>query len=336
MAVRRVNGRYVVEFQQNGKRVFKRLPEFATKGDTQALETKLRREGWERSALGVAEEPTLGEAIQEWLKATHAGRKDKLNPARNAIHLEPFVRGKTLRQVGEVAREAAKQWANGARLRAGIAPPDSTGGSALTRASLSAGTINRRLDILRAASRWAWKQGLIAEDLSGRVPRLREENARQIYLSAAQVSSLAKSSPNNTCRAAIIIAAYSGLRASELLSLTTASISGRDTLMVSTSKSGKPRTVPIAKPLRPYLSALPLDCSYRLLIKWFHAARKKAGMKHVHFHDLRHSFASLFLQANNGNLFLLSKVLGHTSIQTTMRYSHLITGEAEKAMRKLR
>ncbi len=384
MAVRKVNGRYVVEFQSHGKRVFKRLPEFATKSDAAQLEAKLRRERWEYSELGRAEEPTLAEAIIGWLRATEAGRKDKLNPARNAAHLATFVEGKALREVGEVSQEIVARWrtdqskGGSGRMRsvakstmaartvnascpknaAQVGPAtqplspagevagkviaqwsDAHSSSARIRAvdahSLSAATINRRLDVLRAAARWAWKQGMIADNLAGRVPRLREENARQVYLTKDQVKALANGSPNSTCKAAVIIAAYSGLRASEILRLTPEDITTAG-VRVGKSKTGKPRLVPIAGPLRSSLSALPLDCSYRLLIKWFHAARKRAGMPHVHFHDLRHSFSAMFLQANNGNLFLLSKILGHTTIQTTMRYSHLITGEAEKAMRKMK
>jgi integrase len=38
-------------------------------------------------------------------------------------------------------------------------------------------------------------------------------------------------------------------------------------------------------------------------------------------HDLRHSFASLAL-ANNENLYLISRVLGHTTTRMTERYLH--------------
>jgi len=104
---------------------------------------------------------------------------------------------------------------------------------------------------------------------------------------------------------------------------------------VPTSKSGKPRSVPISAPVRPYLSALPLDCSYRLLIKWFHAARKKAGMKHVRFHDLRHTFSSMLI--NQGvDLYTVGKLLGHSSPVTTQRYAHLQQATLEKAVRKLK
>ncbi|WP_245748571.1 tyrosine-type recombinase/integrase [Vreelandella subterranea] len=39
-------------------------------------------------------------------------------------------------------------------------------------------------------------------------------------------------------------------------------------------------------------------------------------------HVLRHTFASHFIM-NGGNLLTLQKILGHQSIQMTMRYSHL-------------
>jgi site-specific recombinase XerD len=39
-------------------------------------------------------------------------------------------------------------------------------------------------------------------------------------------------------------------------------------------------------------------------------------------HVLRHTFASHFIM-NGGNLLALQKLLGHSSLQMTMRYSHL-------------
>jgi integrase len=65
------------------------------------------------------------------------------------------------------------------------------------------------------------------------------------------------------------------------------------------------------------------------------AARKKAGMKHVHFHDLRHSCASMLI--NSGvDLYTVGKILGHSSPQTTARYAHLSDASLQQAMRKLK
>lgn len=52
------------------------------------------------------------------------------------------------------------------------------------------------------------------------------------------------------------------------------------------------------------------------------SARKRAGLKDVRIHDLRHSFASMLV--NNGRtLYEVQNILGHTQIKTTQRYSHL-------------
>jgi integrase len=43
---------------------------------------------------------------------------------------------------------------------------------------------------------------------------------------------------------------------------------------------------------------------------------------YMRFHDLRHTFASHWV-ARGGDLFKLQKILGHQSVQMTMRYAHL-------------
>ena len=51
---------------------------------------------------------------------------------------------------------------------------------------------------------------------------------------------------------------------------------------------------------------------------------ERSGKKrrYIRFHDLRHSFASHWM-AGGGDLFRLQKILGHKTVQMTMRYAHL-------------
>jgi len=49
-------------------------------------------------------------------------------------------------------------------------------------------------------------------------------------------------------------------------------------------------------------------------------------------HVLRHTFASHFMM-NGGNILTLQKVLGHSDIKMTMRYSHLSPDFLEEATR---
>jgi integrase/recombinase XerD len=60
----------------------------------------------------------------------------------------------------------------------------------------------------------------------------------------------------------------------------------------------------------------------------FKAAVLRAGVdKKMRLHDLRHTFAGLFL-ASGGDIFKLSKILGHSNVAITQQvYAHLHLGE---------
>jgi integrase len=63
----------------------------------------------------------------------------------------------------------------------------------------------------------------------------------------------------------------------------------------------------------------------------FHKAVLAAGIEDFRFHDLRHTFATRMLR-QTGNLKLVSRLLGHTSIETTMRYAHVLDADLAEAM----
>lgn len=53
--------------------------------------------------------------------------------------------------------------------------------------------------------------------------------------------------------------------------------------------------------------------------------RRKAGIKDVRLHDLRHSYAS-FLVNQGRSLYEVQRLLGHADSKTTQRYAHLSPG----------
>jgi site-specific recombinase XerD len=54
----------------------------------------------------------------------------------------------------------------------------------------------------------------------------------------------------------------------------------------------------------------------------FENAVVEAKLDGLHFHDLRHSFASWFVM-RGGSLQALQTILGHADIKMTLRYAHL-------------
>ena len=141
-------------------------------------------------------------------------------------------------------------------------------------------------------------------------------------------------------------AIYTGMRAGELLGLQWQDIDLRRRLITvqrsyqTTTKTDRIRYVPILDPLLPLLQEWKLRCpsktwvfpskvgsmqqpSARVLQETLHRVRAVAGVDdRITFHDLRHSFASMWMM-NGGDVYRLQRVLGHRSITMTERYSHL-------------
>ncbi|MEM7675436.1 MAG: site-specific integrase [Myxococcota bacterium] len=63
-------------------------------------------------------------------------------------------------------------------------------------------------------------------------------------------------------------------------------------------------------------------------------ALRKAGLRRMTFHALRHSFASQLVSAGR-SIQEVQELLGHSSIQTTMRYAHLAPERMREAIATL-
>lgn len=132
-----------------------------------------------------------------------------------------------------------------------------------------------------------------------------------------------------------------GLRISEALSLTAADVPLSDWLQI-TGKGGKTRDVPVleevAKAVNKAAEACPFQpegnepfwrsnrggpLNARAVQRMVEAIRLKLGLPaHVTPHTLRHAFATHLL-AGGGDLRAIQQLLGHASLSTTQRYTHV-------------
>ena len=66
----------------------------------------------------------------------------------------------------------------------------------------------------------------------------------------------------------------------------------------------------------------------------FLRVRKTAGLKDLHFHDLRRTFASRLAQ-RGVSLQAIAKLLGHGATYVTERYAHLSCDDLREAVNRL-
>ena len=105
-------------------------------------------------------------------------------------------------------------------------------------------------------------------------------------------------------------------------------------LPVARTKGKKARAVPLSptaqntlrahlKPTAPWVFANPKTGKpYFDVSPWWEKSTVRAKVFDCHFHDLRHTFASKFIQ-RGGSERTLQEILGHKSVTMTRRYNHL-------------
>jgi len=62
--------------------------------------------------------------------------------------------------------------------------------------------------------------------------------------------------------------------------------------------------------------------SYNAMKLVFNRLAERTGIKRLHAHLCRHTFATKFL-SNGGDIFTLQKILGHSTLEMVRRYSNL-------------
>jgi integrase len=299
--------RYVVEFEYKGHRVHRRCPANTSKAEAETLEATLRKELFATGELGADSATSLPGAIATWLeeRVTDASKRQAKS---NANMLADFVDGKLLSDIPEVA-QTYRAWAKAS----GLSPL----------------TINRRVALLKAVAKFAWK-----------VKKWSKVN----YSAQCELTNekgFADMMPTKEGKAWVMLAAYTGLRQGELYRLQPGQV--RDGIIdlgkgrangVNKTKNKEARQVPVPAVALPYLKALPWTRPLGSLDWEWRTTRDAAGFAGTTYHDLRHTFASMLI--NNGvTIYTVARLLGNDPSYTAPRYAHLDLKTLKAAVRKL-
>lgn len=309
------DGRWHAEACVQRRRLHRRLPEGASQGDAKRTEAELIRALHSQSASRaphIPGDPLLAELMADYTER-HADTLRSPDTARHhAYRIGRWIEGRRASEAREVAAAIRDD------LLEAYAPA----------------TVNRSLGALKKALSAAWQHGRTPVDYSSLVKRVPENNQRTVYLTMEQVKRIADQASENV-RAAIWIALLTGCRRGEVCKIEAQHI-GKDTIRLpaGNTKTLRYREVPITPALRPWLKHLPLAIGFEGVKSGFRRAREDAGMPEVHFHDLRHSCATIMLQLGT-ELHVVREILGHTSIKTTERYAHVMVKPQRTALTKL-
>lgn len=147
---------------------------------------------------------------------------------------------------------------------------------------------------------------------------------------------------NNTKAKAILLLGYGcGLRSNEVINLKITDVNIEQEEILVRGKGNKQRIVPMS--LETTLLLISYVDEYNPQEYLFNGQTKpkyssssilKLVKKHIGnytFHQLRHSFATRLLR-NGAGIEKVSALLGHSIIQTTMIYNHVMTREIEREL----
>lgn len=297
---------------QVGNQSIRRSTKTKDKRKAEEVEADIRKRLYDdlhNAQLNRAPRRTFGEALRRWLTSDAKTLKSYNNIVDKATLVDRHLNAVWLTDVPDAAQRM-----KGVFIAQGLKPA----------------TINRRLAIVRRVlnlsySEWGW----LDRPLGKKIMTLSGEESRHEYLTAAEIVALADAA--GPARNAILFLAYTGLRRSELLRVTDSD--RRDGMLVlsSNTKSGKPRAIPLPQIIQDI--PLPITLRAHTLRKHFEEARVAIGRPTLRLHDLRHSYASLLIQAGVG-LAVVRDLLGHAHLGVTSRYTHLENSHLVQAVEK--
>lgn len=208
-------------------------------------------------------------------------------------------------------------------------------------------TIAEYLLVIKATLTWC-DDNLTACPISKKIPYVKYHRRLRPYLNNKQVSKMIDCTSSVRDKAIISLLYSSGIRRSEIISLNKLDI--KKNYFSVCGKGGKNRLCFVdnrtRKLLDEYLATRTdnlnalfvsnqdnriTKATLDVIIK---KSAKLAGISfNVSPHTFRHSFATNFI-SNNGNVRVLADMLGHSSVNTTMIYTHNTNPDLLRAYRK--
>lgn len=208
-------------------------------------------------------------------------------------------------------------------------------------AGLAAASADHISKLMRRLLTLAVEWDMLAKNPASRIQLFNEDNQVEHYLDDDQLQDLMKvlqtDANRSVCQICMFLLA-TGCRLNEALTAEWVLIDrDKKTWRVSAakSKSGKARVVPLSDAALKVLDEVggedknqyvftnaKTGTHYTHIRHTWIRLRKKAGLPWLRLHDLRHTYASMLVNAGQ-SLYAVQQCLGHADSRVTQRYAHL-------------
>lgn len=195
-------------------------------------------------------------------------------------------------------------------------------------------TANDTIKTLKTFLNFALKRNYVSNNPLNSLSKYRVNIIPPVFLQKKEIIAIIEAAKGEVLYPAIMTAICTGMRLGELRRLQWKDIN-LDTkkITVMESKSGQFRQIPIHPDLNLNKNDLPFNFVNHL--KVFTRIRRKANLRHIGWHSLRHTFASQLIMSAV-DLVTVSELLGHADVSTTMIYVHLTKDHLRESINKFK
>lgn len=341
MSVFKRGNKYWIAFRCNGARYRRSSPDNSNAG-AKAYEALLRHkiargENLDPKIKKVKRTQTFESFSKQWFEIyvktnnKHSEITNKESILR--VHLIPFFGQKILDQITGLDIESFK--------------------AKEIKAGLSNKSINNFLIVISRCLKIAQEWGVIEK-----VPRIKllKVQIQKFDHLLEEECKLLLNNCDGVLRDMVLVALKTGLRFGELIALESKDV---DTInnqltvkqslyrgLMGGTKSNKIRFIPLLNDVSEILQLRSKRNNYVFTkdngdflshapcLTLLHQACKKADLRKIGWHTLRHTFASQLAQ-HGVSITIVKELLGHSDIKTTMRYSHLTVSATREAVLRL-
>jgi integrase len=213
------------------------------------------------------------------------------------------------------------------------------------RRFVSPATVNRELACLKHMLTKAVEWEMMEANPAKKVRLFVENNKRMRYLTEEEIHGLYQNASGDL-KPIIMTALLTGMRRNEILRLRWEDIDfDHRIIFVRNTKNNEMREIPMSHMLTVVLKSFGFSSPYVFVRKdgrpyisirtAFESALRRAGISDFRFHDLRHTFASHLIMGGV-DLMTVKELLGHKTIDMTLRYAHLSPDHKRHAVETLR